>query len=699
MIKNIKRAGIIFLAVAIICLMAIGCLSVNSVASIGTNSMLNNAKSNTADLNSGINNASEIDESDVVEEVLLDGVTCSEQAYKWADAIKKSKADGGKKHIKVKLMTDWVAQEDINWSTEYRTTFAMLDITESEKLSAIGFNAGRISVPMDCKITIDLNGHKLNRNMPIGSRVTSGCVICSFGILNIYDSKFDYDKVLEMYEMSPEKMLYMNSGGLTGAGDSNSAGGVCADGEFASVIVNNCMIYNNRTSNTGSGAYSLRKAYMELNNVVFFDNGPVAGYNNDNDSSVISEVQEGVIKFNSGILYNNFANKQLITIADNISYNDIIIANNTIKDGYVINLVGTTSNSTIEINNTIIENNILLGQKTQGVGGINVAGKTKLNIHNLTMKNNQFANNGNNYGGGIVISGGVNATVTLTGINDINGNIIGDVKSDFYLLKNGKIGLGANCEFIGEKIVINMADDYSDGTPLTNGYGLNYGDTNPNEYFCTEKVGNVMYLYDNEIYIGKTLTPDKYDFVYVENNIRKSYKESSLYHGVNDYDISKVLNGGSLVLGNILPSTSITEFITNTKIPANTIKLYDNRGNLVFDLGNASSNIDINNGDKYPIATGWEMKVCSQSTGAIIESIKLSVLGDLTGDGKINSADVTLLRRIINSSSEDMTFEEYVNRPELKMSMLIVNRGKVSNSDANILWNVVCGTDDISNFY
>ncbi len=697
MIKNIKRVGIIFLAVAIICLMAIGCLSVNSVTSSGSNSMLHNTKSNTADSNSGINYASEIDESDVVEEVLLDGVTCSEQAYKWADAITKSKADGGKKHIKVKLMTDWVAQEDINNTTEYRTTFAMLDITESEQLSAIGFYGGIISVPIDCKITIDLNGHKLNRNMPIGSRVVGGCVICSFGILNIYDSKFDYDKVLEMYAISPEKMLYMNSGGITGAGDANSAGGVCADGEFANVKVNNCMIYNNRTSNTGSGAYALRKAYMELNNVVFFDNGPVASFINDNDSSVIAEVLEGTIKFNSGILYNNFANKQLINIADNISYNDIIIAKNTVREGYIINLLGVTANTAIEIHNTIIENNILLGQNSQGVGGINVAGNTNLNINNLTMKNNHFANNGNNYGGGIVLSDSAN--VTLTGTSDINGNVIDDTKSDFYLLKDSKIGLGENCEFASRKIVINMADDYSDGTPLTSGYGANYGGINPNEYFCTEKIGNVMYLYNNEIYIGKTLTPDKYDFIYMENNIRKSYKESSLYHGVNDFDISQDLNGGSLILGNILHSTSISDFIINTKIPANTIKLYDNRGNLVFDLGNASSNVDINNGDKYPVATGWEMKICSQSTGAIIESIKLSVLGDLTGDGKINAADVTLLRRIINSSSGDITFEEYVNRPELKMSMLIVNRGKVSNSDANILWNVVCGTDDISNFY
>ena len=49
MIKNIKRVGIIFLAVAIVCLMTIGCLSVNSVTSSGSNvtgSNLSNAQDN-----------------------------------------------------------------------------------------------------------------------------------------------------------------------------------------------------------------------------------------------------------------------------------------------------------------------------------------------------------------------------------------------------------------------------------------------------------------------------------------------------------------------------------------------------------------------------------------------------------------------------------------------------------------------------
>ena len=90
MAKAIKRVGVIFLAVAIICLMAIGVL-------LGATS----AKKENANLlgsSNKIENVSETSEVEIPpisEEVLLDGTTCAEQAAKWNDAIEKSLANGG----------------------------------------------------------------------------------------------------------------------------------------------------------------------------------------------------------------------------------------------------------------------------------------------------------------------------------------------------------------------------------------------------------------------------------------------------------------------------------------------------------------------------------------------------------------------------------------------------------------------------
>ena len=71
------------------------------------------------------------------------------------------------------------------------------------------------------------------------------------------------------------------------------------------------------------------------------------------------------------------------------------------------------------------------------------------------------------------------------------------------------------------------------------------------------------------------------------------------------------------------------------------------------------------------------------------------MLGDLTGDGKINSADVNYLRNVANNN----LFNSLVDKPYIQLAMLINNKDGLTNSDATILWNVVCGTEKINNFY
>ncbi|HRF36467.1 MAG TPA: hypothetical protein PLZ09_04125, partial [Clostridia bacterium] len=98
MAKAIKRVGVIFLAVAIICLMAIGViLGINGAKKQLPNNLSANVDSNVQAKDS------------YVEEVLLDGTNCAAQATKWTSAIIKSQANSGNQHILVTLVYNWDA--------------------------------------------------------------------------------------------------------------------------------------------------------------------------------------------------------------------------------------------------------------------------------------------------------------------------------------------------------------------------------------------------------------------------------------------------------------------------------------------------------------------------------------------------------------------------------------------------------------
>ena len=182
-----------------------------------------------------------------------------------------------------------------------------------------------------------------------------------------------------------------------------------------------------------------------------------------------------------------------------------------------------------------------------------------------------------------------------------------------------------------------------------------------------------------------------YRFIYLaeegDKQIRKTYKESGLVHGINDSEV----NGGKAVIGNIAPNTSVKEFIETLGFDTSKIVLKDNKGK---DIYKNNVPVDIATYDnKYELAvgTGWRVEYTNNGN---TETIYLSVLGDVTGDGRISAVDVTYLRQVANDKEayDDLSVEK-------KLASLVLNVGIVTTADAEIIRNIMDNKITIDLFY
>ena len=177
-----------------------------------------------------------------------------------------------------------------------------------------------------------------------------------------------------------------------------------------------------------------------------------------------------------------------------------------------------------------------------------------------------------------------------------------------------------------------------------------------------------------------------YDFLYLEQDgdklVRKSYRENGIYRLVNDSEVVATNNNGKLILGNITPNTSVNEFVNNLMFDITKLQIYNSKGMLIYDKGNANVNEDLlNNGKELAIGTGWYMEYQS---GSKVERITLSVLGDVNGDGRISASDVSYLRQL---ASDDILYQSLST--EKKLASMVVNKGNVTSADAEIVRNVI----------
>ena len=228
-----------------------------------------------------------------------------------------------------------------------------------------------------------------------------------------------------------------------------------------------------------------------------------------------------------------------------------------------------------------------------------------------------------------------------------------------------------------------------------NGYGTKktfiadygkYNSINPQKYFFLDKDNNnegyIIALNNGELSYDSKLTSDKYDFVYFEDGYRKNYKDNNINHG-NDYNMLEKFGTTNAVLGNIMPNTSINTLINAINFDGSEVAIYDNKGKLVFNKGTAASGVDINNNIVNAVGTGWRLETYSDNNNKI-ETVYLSVFGDVNGDGRITASDVAYLRQL---ASDAALFDSLSMHK--KIAVAITNKGGITRLDAEILRFVI----------
>ncbi len=172
-------------------------------------------------------------------------------------------------------------------------------------------------------------------------------------------------------------------------------------------------------------------------------------------------------------------------------------------------------------------------------------------------------------------------------------------------------------------------------------------------------------------YFENVAQEDKYQILVLNNTNGKTYRQNMNLTTLNVYD--------NAIIGNIAPQTKASEFKT---------KLASQLGVDISTIAVYKANGAIAN-DDY-IGTGYYISYAGKT-------IYLSVLGDLTGDGIVNTMDVTYLNRIISGNVKLNTNE--IKDKLIMLSAIIQNKGNLTTADSETLLNYIGGNTDMTKYF
>ena len=490
MAKAIKRVGIMLLAVAIICLMAIGVI-------LG----VNGAKSETAgslNLNNEIKNNLQI----VADQSYTLSGTNAQMAATWNEAVTEAKNG---KNVFVQLGQNWVG-------TNNTSGFG----------SGVGFYNGGLQVPSECYMTLDLNGKTLDRNLTSSSSIEYGMVINVRGSLSIFDSQYDSDLVENKFKSDPLHMDTLTIGKIKGGNITTYGGGILV--ESGQLNFYSGMVCNNKASSNGGAI-----AGLTAQKYIY---GGVICNNTSNNCGGIGVFGKSTLHLYDGYVVNN---------SGSYSCGGISITGESsgyMYDGYVsynlgpqnvggINVYG--KNCYFEMHGGEVSHNSTTATtgESPGLGGgisISQSGKMLLaggkivnntaaksgaglwcaNSSTLTMTGGYISNNNSNeIAGGMYVRG---ATFNLSG-GSIYGNTSANGSSDLFLESNQKINItgllfGESGSAKGTHIGIEMSNQ-STTNIFTTGY-MTYNNrkgVTPSNFFFSSVSGKKVALSGEEAQI------------------------------------------------------------------------------------------------------------------------------------------------------------------------------------------------------
>jgi len=731
MAKIIKKVGIIFFVLVISCLLVVGCLFASTNIALQTETLKIQSSGEIVD-------SEKATDVGYTPDVILTGTT-DEKATLWSGAIQKS-FDGNNKEIKVLLDSDWIAHEDTYFFGVGKGFYS---------------GSGSITVPHGATIIFDLNGHTLDKKQTTKMSYGSIFTVLNGGTLTIIDSKYDSELMFNTYEENKDKPLATQINALRALPFGKITGGACMDtggGIYtqsnSKLTFNGGMIIDNIYAPSGGAIQSAGE--LVVNGGLFMNNCATktsgAAFHCTNNTSISNSIIIGNISSNEA---------GAITVAGNINFemNNVIISNNTAKS-HSGALVVFNENTKVTINDcvfyknesdmsgagivsngiTTITNCNFIGNVAKNSGGAifnntnssctidsclfenNSSAESGGGIYNsdnialMSISNSEIKGNTAKYGGGIctfaditsiknTIITGNHATENAGGIHTGNlrisgATVIKDNSSDgkyddLYLTQDIKVEVVGLLTSEGKDahIQVDLNDNYNLFETFTLGYTYyGNGNQNPSKYFFTKDNKKVAVLKNEEV-IFDLKEKSIYDFVYLDNGYRKTYTENDKLHGYNDSELERY------VLGNIKPSTSVNEFVNNLAalgIDKNNMQLLDSKGKTIYKNGAVDSNISsgiADNGKEMAIGTGWYI----QANG---ETIYLSVLGDVNGDGRISASDVSYLREI---ASDNALYESL--SMEKKLASMVINKGEITTADAEIVRNVIDKIIGIELFY
>lgn len=295
----------------------------------------------------------------------------------WAKAVRRSAETGSAQLVKVILYGDWTADADGFGSDE------------------LAFSGGRLYVPKNAHVWLDLNGHKLDRALKEGK--ADGSVLGVVGTLEIDDGSIE------------------KSGEITGAYNTNGYGGALTV-QNGTVNLRGGAIKGNKVSGGtayGAGVFLSGGATFNIYNGTISGNEIVGGIGYGGGVAVYDGA---TLTMNGGTVSNNGGS-----------------VSELYGGGIAVHTVNSLAHSAVNLlGGTVSENNAVVG------GGLAVCGKASVTLNGVA-----FTDNTATRGGGVAVNDGaanvsvLNASIARNQAQTGGGVLVSD---GALTLAGGQIG-------------------------------------------------------------------------------------------------------------------------------------------------------------------------------------------------------------------------------------------------------------------